>query len=62
MSWPGMQQMIKIRQLVQNLTHSEREEPLLSQPQQQHNTTYTLHCSWLGHENDCANPTAHPPQ
>ena len=32
----------------------------LSQPKQQHNitTTQPQHCSWIGHKNDCANPTA----
>ena len=23
-------------------------------------TTQPQHCSWVGHENDCANPTHHP--
>ena len=25
------------------------------------NTTQTQHCSWVGHQNDCANPTPPPP-
>ena len=37
---------------------------ILSQPQQQHNTTTTQpkHCSWVGQENYCATPTTthHP--
>ena len=36
---------------------------ILSQPQQQHNTTPTQpqHCSWVWHENDCAHqPQPHP--
>ena len=34
-------------------------EVILSQPQRQHNATDPQHCSWVGHENDFANPT-HP--
>ena len=30
--------------------------PILSQPQREHNAAQPQHCSWVGYENDCANP------
>ena len=41
-----------------------KDRQILSQPQRLCKTTSTstLHCSWVGHENDYANPTHLPPQ
>ena len=36
---------------------TKERNTILPQPQQQHKTTQPKHSSWVGHKNDCANPT-----
>ena len=50
---------LALRLIISAPTKPHQPTLILSQPQRQENTTQPQHCSWVGHENDFANPT-HP--